>query len=283
MMVARIYVKGDKMNILVTNDDGINAPGLVALSRALRFLGNVYILAPDRNWSASGHVRTMDRPLRIKRVLLSDTSPAWACDGAPSDCVAVAAGNFFDQKMDLVVTGINSGANVGHDVTYSGTVTAAMEAVIWGIPAIAVSLDVQAHNGKVDYEPAAAVALKIANALVQHGIQPNTLLSVNVPMGDLNEIKGFQVTRQGHRLYHDKLEQRIDPRGKPYFWILGDAPTGIAEEGTDIGALAESYVSITPIHLDLTDYQSFSALNNWNWDDAPISILLPEPSIYIPG
>ena len=131
----------DTMHILVTNDDGVTAPGLLALAEAMKDLGKVSILAPDRNWSASGHVRTIDRPLRVKTMMISDNIVANACDGAPSDCVALANAGFFEEKIDLVVSGVNTSANLGHDVTYSGTVTAAMEAAIWGIPAIAFSLD----------------------------------------------------------------------------------------------------------------------------------------------
>jgi len=271
------------MNILITNDDGVNAPGLVALARTLRFLGNVFVLAPDRNWSASGHVRTMDRPLRVKQVVLEDSSPAWACDGAPSDCIALGAAGFFNEKFDLVVTGINSGANVGHDVTYSGTVTSAMEAVIWGIQAMAVSLDINGQKNRVDYEPAAAYALKIASAMSRYGLQQNTLLSVNVPLLPLEEIKGIQFTRQGNRVYRDRLDRCVDPRGKPYYWVLGDSPTGIPELGTDLGALSSGFVSITPLQLDLTAHNTMSYLNSWSWDETPQKVLLPESTVYMPG
>ena len=144
------------MNILVTNDDGVAAPGLLALAQAMRPFGNIKILAPDRNWSGSGHVKTLDRPLRVKEVKLDDGNLAWASDGAPSDCVALALHGFFDEKFDLVVSGINPMPNLGHDVTYSGTVTAAMEAIIWGIPGIAFSLG-SVENGLAvsDYQPAA--------------------------------------------------------------------------------------------------------------------------------
>jgi len=144
------------MHILVTNDDGVTAPGLLALAQEMRKLGKVSVLAPDRNWSASGHVKTLDRPLRVKDVCLADGSSAWACDGAPSDCVALAIPRFFDEKVDLLVSGINPYANFGHDVTYSGTVTAAMEAAIWSVPAVAISLDSpDVHSGVIDYSAAA--------------------------------------------------------------------------------------------------------------------------------
>jgi 5'-nucleotidase len=160
--------RGKKMHIVVTNDDGVVAPGLLALATAMRSLGEVSILAPDRNWSASGHVRTLDRPLRVREVILADETTAWACDGAPSDCVALALCGFLSKPVDLVVSGINPYANIGDDVTYSGTVTAAMEAVIGGLPAVAVSVDSpDNHLGLVDYSAAANVALKIARTMMR--------------------------------------------------------------------------------------------------------------------
>ena len=150
------------MQILVTNDDGVLAPGLLALAQELRKLGEVTVLAPDRNWSASGHVKTMERPLRVKEVSLADGTRALASDGAPSDCVALALLGVVPQKFDLVVSGINPNANIGHDVTYSGTVTAAMEAVINGVPGLAVSLDSKPGHGELDYGPAARVAARVA-------------------------------------------------------------------------------------------------------------------------
>jgi len=253
------------MKILVTNDDGVTAPGLLALAQVMRELGEVTILAPDRNWSGSGHVKTLDRPLRIKEIRLQDGSMAWASDGAPSDCVALALLGFAETKFDLVVSGINPMPNLGHDVTYSGTVTAAMEAVIWGVPGIAVSLG-SVENGLLvsDYAPAANLARKVVEAAIQHGLPTGNLLNVNIPLLPENQIKGFRVTRQGLRVYRDRLDRRVDPRGRPYYWIGGDTPTGFPEEGTDVGALSEGYVSITPLHLDLTVYSTIDVIQSWN-------------------
>jgi 5'-nucleotidase len=253
------------MHILVTNDDGVSAPGLFALAQAMRELGKVSILAPDRNWSASGHVRTIDRPLRVKTVTLADGLVANACDGAPSDCVALANAGFFDEKIDMVVSGVNTSANLGHDVTYSGTVTATMEAAIWGIPAVAFSLDTPENGGPADYAPSAAIAYQVVEAAIRYGIAPNLLLNVNIPALPLDKIKGIQITRMGLRVYHDKLDRREDPRGKPYYWAIGSVPTGIPERGTDIGALADGYVSVTPLQLDLTAYHFLPELNTWEW------------------
>src|SRR3972149_3546312 len=158
-------------HILVTNDDGVLAPGLLALAQEMRKLGKVSILAPDRNWSGSGHVKTLDRALRVKEYILADGSPAYASDGAPSDCVALATLGYFKEPIDLVVSGINVGANLGHDVTYSGMVTAAMEAVIAGVPGIAVSLEtVEGHIGEIDFGPAARAARRVVQQVIQNGL-----------------------------------------------------------------------------------------------------------------
>jgi len=253
-------------NILVTNDDGVLAPGLLALAQEMRHLGKVTILAPDRNWSGSGHVKTLDRALRMREFHLEDGSQAFASDGAPSDCVALAMLGYFKEKFDLVVSGINVGANLGHDVTYSGTVTAAMEAVIAGVPGIAISLEVpEGHVGAIDFQPAANAASIVVQNVIAKGLPAETLLNINVPFLSAEDIHGFRITRQGLRVYHSRLDERIDPRGRPYYWIGGDAPTGVSESGTDVGALAEGYVSVTPLQLDLTAYRAISDLNTWEW------------------
>lgn len=258
------------MHILVTNDDGVHAPGLLALAQAVRKIADkVTILAPDHNWSASGHVKTLHRPLRVKETELEDGSKAWASDGAPSDCVALAQLGFIPEKIDMVVSGINPNANIGHDVTYSGTVTAAMEAAIWGIPGVAVSLDrPENHSGVVDYQHAAEAARQIIAWLKEQPDLPeDTILNVNVPYLPLAEIKGFKITRQGLRIYRDALLRRLDPRGKPYYWIGGEAPTGVEEPGTDYGSLAAGYVSITPLQLDLTSQAMTSWLGAHGFED----------------
>jgi len=259
------------MHILVTNDDGVHAPGLLALTQAVRKLTDkVTVLAPDRNWSASGHVKTLHRPLRVSETELADGTSAWQSDGAPSDCVALAQLGFIPEKIDMVVSGINPNANIGHDVTYSGTVTAAMEAAIWGIPGIAVSIDrPEDLTGPVEYQHAAEAARRIIAWLwVQKGLPEDTVLNVNVPYGPLEEMKGFRLTRQGLRIYRDELVRRLDPRGKPYYWIGGDAPTGVEEPGTDYGALSAGFISITPIQLDLTHLTMQSWLAECDMDAA---------------
>jgi len=252
-------------HILVTNDDGITAPGLLALATEMLALGRVTVLAPDRNWSASGHVKTMERPLRAKEVALIDGVRALATDGAPSDAVALAFLGLTD-KPDLVLSGINPHANVGHDVTYSGTVTAAMEAAIWGTPGIAVSLDSpDNHLGLLDYGPAARVAKQVAAQVIERGLPSSILLNVNVPYLQDDQIAGIQITRQGLRVYRDALVSRVDPRGKPYYWIGGETPTGVPDEGTDFGALRRGFVSITPLQLEMTAYGALATLKEWSF------------------
>lgn len=254
------------MHILVTNDDGVTAPGLLALAQEMRKLGDVTIFAPDRNWSASGHVKTMDRPLRVREVILADGSSAFSSDGAPSDCVALALLGLVEEKIDLVVSGINPNANIGHDVTYSGTVTAAMEAAIVGLPAIAVSLDSpENHKSKLDYKTSASVARHVAKRVMAEGLPAGAVINVNVPYLKESELKGYMVTRQGLRVYRDELDRRFDPRGKPYYWIGGQAPTGVDEPGTDFGALQAGYVSVTPLQLDLTHHKLMDELKKWKF------------------
>jgi 5'-nucleotidase len=250
------------MHILVTNDDGVQAPGLLALARALSEVGRVSVLAPERNWSASGHVKTMHRPLRVHAATLADGTPALASDGAPSDCVALAVLGLVEAPVDLLVSGINPSANVGHDLTYSGTVTAAMEGAIAGITSMAVSLDVPAErDDPIEYQSAAQCAADLASQLLSHPPAAGTLLNVNVPDIPRDRMRGARITRQGNRIYHDELVRRTDPRGVPYYWIGGAAPSGMLEPGTDIGALKEGHVSITPLQLDLTAYDRLAELD----------------------
>ena len=254
------------MHILVTNDDGVQAPGLLALAQEMRKLGKVTVFAPDRNWSASGHVKTMERPMRVKETTLADGTLAFMSDGAPSDCVALPLLGLIEERIDLIVSGINPNANIGHDVTYSGTVTAAMEAVIAGVKGIAVSLDSpEGHKGALDYSTAAIVARRVAERVLAEGLPEGIVLNVNVPYLKEDELQGYTITRQGLRVYRDALESRIDPRGKPYYWIGGKYPTGVDEPGTDFGALQAGCVSITPLHLDLTSYKAMDELKNWKF------------------
>jgi 5'-nucleotidase len=254
------------MHILATNDDGVFHPGLLAMVQELRKVGKVTIVAPDHNWSASGHTKTLRRPMRVKEVDLADGTQAFACDGAPSDCVALSALGLLPEPVDMVVSGINPNANLGHDVTYSGTVTAAMEAVIWNLPAFAISQDSPEYNtDPLDYDTTAKVAGLVARKVWEKKLPLNTLLNVNVPYCTMDKIKGYRITRQGLRVYHDRIIKREDPQGQPYYWIGGEAPSGIQEEGTDIGVLSEGFVSITPLSLDMTAYSFQEELATWEF------------------
>ncbi len=248
-------------HFLITNDDGVHAPGLLALARALRDIGQVSVLAPHRNWSVSGHNKTMHKPLRVWPVQLADGSEALATDGSPSDCVALAAMGLISSPIDMVFSGINDRPNLGNDITYSGTVAAAMEGAIAGYPAIAFSIEV---GNPQHWESAARAARYLARPLLQNGGMPaGTLLNVNVPNLPPARLQGFQVTRLGPRHYHDKLIIRHDPRGAPYYWIGGDEPSSVLEPGTDGYALAHGAISVTPINLDMTHHGFIATLQEW--------------------
>lgn len=246
------------MHILLTNDDGIMAPGLLTLKQALEPLAQVTVIAPSRNYSAAGHRKTLHKPLRIDPTLLPDGSSAWVCSGAPSDCVALGLLGFLREPVQLVVSGINPNPNMGQDVTYSGTVTAAMEGVISGVPALAVSTAMQEPG---DYVRAGAMAARVAAHILERGLPAGVLLNLNVPPGP---VKGLRLTRQGHSHYRDELVTRHDPRGRPYYWIGGAAPAGDASAaGTDYAAFAQGFASLTPLHLDMTAHHLLSALRDW--------------------
>ena len=246
------------MHILITNDDGIGAPGLLALKQALAPLGEITVIAPARNYSAAGHRKTMHKPLRLERAELADGTPAWACSGAPSDSVALALLGFVRGKVDVVYSGINPNANVGQDLTYSGTVTAALEAVIAGVPGVAVSVD--GAHAPSDYAAAGLAARQLAERFAERGLPAGLALNVNVPAG---VPRGWRVTRQGRRIYRDALGERHDPRRKPYYWIGGEAPGGEVIEGTDFWALAHGLISVTPLQLDLTAHAAIAELASW--------------------
>jgi 5'-nucleotidase len=249
------------MRILLTNDDGIDSPGLKALGDALAPLHEVSVIGPDRNWSISGHNRTMDRPLRVSEKTLGDGYKAYQTDGAPADCVALAVLGFLPQVPELVISGINHGNNLGDDITYSGTVAAAMEGVISGIPSIAVSMDTH-PIWPVDV--AAAFTVSLVDQITKRGLAKDILLNVNVPNLPQNEIKGVQITRLGKRIYDDALVERTDPRGRKYYWLGGSTIRSERAEGADVAAIEDGYISITPIHLDLTNHALLETLRTWD-------------------
>jgi len=249
--------------ILLTNDDGITAPGLCALAEAFQSLGDVVVVAPDRERSAVSHALTLHSPLRAWK----HTEGWYAVDGTPTDCVNLGLHGLFEQKPGMVVSGINRGGNMGDDITYSGTVSAAMEATLMGVPALAVSLD--GDGGSVaDYRVAADFALRIASRTLETGLPPDTFLNINVPNVPADHIRGTCLTRQGKRIYSDLVERKLDPRGKSYYWIgcgeLGFEPI----PGTDFHAVANHFVSVTPLHLDLTNYGAFSLLKQGGYPTA---------------
>lgn len=244
--------------IIVTNDDGVQAPGILALATALRQLGEVQVLGPALNQSASGHKKTLFQDIPVSDVELADGSKAKSVGGSPADCIALAALGMVEWPPDIVVSGINRGPNMGQDITYSGTVTAALEAAIQGVPAVAVSLAAGTAQSVEEYEEAARVAVRVVERTLEKGLPPLTILNLNVPF--LAPVKGIRLTRQGVRIYQDELAVN----GLIY-QIVGPEPGGQFEvEGTDIWAVHNGYASLTPLHLDLTAHQFMATLAAWD-------------------
>jgi len=260
--------------VLVTNDDGISAAGLAALAEALARVGDVYVVAPDREQSTVGHALTLHRPLRVDRL----GERRFAVNGTPSDCVNLAVLGLLPAEPKLVVSGINHGLNLGDDVTYSGTVSAAMEGTLLGVPSIAVSL---AAPDQGSFEEAARIAQLIAMRTLVEGLPPKTLLNVNVPGG---RPKGIRFTRLGHRVYKEKVVEQKDPRGKTYYWIGAGPPLWDNREATDIIAVQDGYASVTPLHLDLTHYAALGRLGKWEASlNAQLRPRRPGPRAGSPG
>lgn len=246
----------DRPFLLLTNDDGYFAEGLNVLRRVLCGEGKVVVVAPDREMSAVSHSLTLHRPLRIREV----EQGVFSVDGTPSDCVLLAILQITDRTPDLVVSGINSGPNLGDDVTYSGTVAGAMEGTLLGVPSMAVSV---AEWGAVPFEPAAEFARRLVREVLRRGIPAGILLNVNVPNRSLEAIQGVKITRLGRRISRTAVVENVDPRGRPYYWIGAQDPTWAGGEDTDFAAVAEGYVSISPLHLDLTQYEAVEELRSW--------------------
>ncbi len=250
--------EGKAIRILVTNDDGVHAPGIAALAEKLKELGDVTVVAPAREVSGVSHALTISVPLRYERI----DEHVFSVDGTPTDCVNLAVGNLLSHPPELVVSGINRGANLGDDVTYSGTVAGAMEGVIMGIPSFAISL---ASKAPVEYGQAAEFAVHLGRILAEKKLPPRTFLNVNVPTG---EIKGVRITTQGHRDYWAKVEERIDPRSRVYFWIKQGISRWEKNGISDINAVRENKISITPLHIDFTNYAVLDELASceigWN-------------------
>lgn len=232
--------------ILITNDDGIHSPGLKALREALAPLGRVITVAPDRDNSAISHALTMNRPLRLTEL----DEDVYTLDGTPTDCVAVALGKVVDQPPDLLVSGINNGPNIGDDITYSGTVSAAIEGTMYAVVSMAVSM---AGEEPLDYHRAEPIIRDLAATVIENGLPADTLMNVNFP--DSKTFKGVRVTRQGRRIWKQALQEVADPRGRTHYWIGGGTPLLDSGPDTDVFAISEGFVSISPIHLDLTNHE----------------------------
>jgi 5'-nucleotidase len=242
--------------ILVSNDDGIGAAGIKALKKALKRLGDVYVVAPDRERSAASHSLTLHRPLRADEIAPRE----FAVDGTPTDCITIAVHKLLPRTPSLVISGINKGGNLGEDISYSGTVSAAIEGTLLGIPSVAVSL---VGRNEFDYTRAAAFSAKVARQVLERGLPENTLLNVNVPQ--LKTIKKPLITTQGKRVYGDVIIEKFDPRGRKYYWIGGDMLHWDGADNCDFAAIVAGHISITPIHLDMTCYKEINELEKWKF------------------
>ena len=239
--------------LLLTNDDGVNAPGLAAVAEALTAVGEVQVYAPDRNQSAVGHGVSLHKPLRVNQL----REGCHMVDGTPADCVMLAIRDLLGRRPDIVISGINRGANLGDDVTYSGTVAGAFEGMLLGVPSFAVS-DVSYSPKHV--ETAARFSIRLCEHILAHALPADTMLNVNVPDLPYESLAGVSITRQGRRDYQDEIIKRTDPRGDEYFWIGGAAPTHEVEPGTDFEAIENNKISITPLHRDLTHHAALQEL-----------------------
>lgn len=246
----------ERTRILITNDDGFHSEGIIALEQALSDLGDVYIVAPAAEQSGAAHSLTLARPLRIRQI----DGRHWTVDGTPTDCVTIALNQILGdhERPHICVSGINHGANLGDDATYSGTVAGAMEATILGVPGLAFSLVSRTSN---DFLESMKIARQLTERAIAEGLPEQTLLNINIPEGD---IKGTKITKQGFKQARPVISELIDPRGKPYYWI-GEVRDGFrAQGGTDFEAIAEGYVSVTPMRSDLTNYPAITLLETWN-------------------
>lgn len=244
--------------ILLSNDDGIRAEGIQVLARSLRLMARVIVVAPESEQSASSHSLTLHRPLRVYR----HSSMDFSVDGTPTDCITLAMHEILKKKPDLIVSGINRGANLGDDVHYSGTVSAAVEGALLGVPSIAVSLVVRSEE-EVHFESAAQFASKLCRKVLQSDFSKGFVLNVNVPNIHRKDLKGYQFTKLGKRNYGEVIFEKIDPRGKKYYWIGGDDRTFENIPGSDCNAIQQKKISITPLQVDATHYGLLSQISQW--------------------
>jgi len=248
------------MRILITNDDGIHAPGLLSLRKALAPLGEVVAIAPERPRSACGHAITLHKPLRVALVKMADGGEGFASNGTPVDCVALGTSNHLGGPPEVVVSGINLGPNLGVDMIYSGTVAAAMEAAICGLPSFAISV---ASYQADDFGPAAEFAALLAGELLKGKLPQGAFLNVNVPAVPKAQIAGVAFTRQGPLRYDNRIERRTDPRGEHYYWLTGERVNHDDGPGSDVDAISRQMVSVTPVQLDLTSEAMLEKLRDW--------------------
>jgi len=253
-----------QLDILLTNDDGINSEGLHILKKSLCKLGKVTIIAPDRERSACGHSLTLTHPIRVEEI----EEDTFVTDGTPADCINISVLGILPKKPNLIISGINPSPNLGEDVTYSGTVAAAMEGTLLNIPSFSISIGAYSD---IKFDFAAEFACKIANFILGRGLPHHTFLNINVPNLPAEKIKGVAITHLGKRTYCEELVKRIDPRGKVYYWI---GSKGVVdeegEEGTDVRAIKEDKISITPLHLDLTNYAVIPEIKKWDFSSLVI-------------
>lgn len=251
-----------KPHILLSNDDGIFAPGLYAMYQALKEIADVSVVAPDSEKSAVGHAITLSDPLRVSRFEKFDNFFGHAVKGTPADCVKIAYYALLERKPDLVISGINYGSNTGINIIYSGTVSAATEGMLLGIPSFAISLTTY-KDANFDY--AAKIGVQLAQKVLKHGLPKDTLLNVNVPNVPEHEIRGLAVTRMGNSTYNDNYDKRIDPHNRVYYWLTGSKIEDNESIEFDDGAIRQNFVSITPIHFDLTNYEYLERLRQWKF------------------
>ena len=251
-----------KPSILISNDDGVFAPGIYALWQAMSEIGETIVVAPNTEKSAVGHAITISDPIRIEEVRRSNGFKGYAVNGTPADSVKIAVKSIMKKKPDIIISGINAGANVGQSLLYSGTISAASEGTLLGIPSIAISLDALRD---MDFSTSKVVAKKIVNKVLEYGLPNETLLNVNIPKDTQGGIKGYQITHQGAIYFKDHFEMREDPRGRIYYWMTGDVKDTDKELESDGVAIKEGYVSITPLQLQMTNFDFIEKLNEWSF------------------
>jgi 5'-nucleotidase len=247
--------------IMVTNDDGISSQGIKVLAKALRDIGDVYIVAPETEQSAVAHALTLHRPLRFERI----NRKTYSINGTPTDCVIIGVTKLLPRRPDVIVSGINNGGNLGDDITYSGTVAAAMEGTLLGIPSIAISLiregfNQRSHKSSAKLSKASEFAKRLVLVVLEKGLPPDTLLNVNIPA--IKKIRGVKFTRQGKKTYDNSIQELTDPRGRRYYWIGGGIPSWKVGEDTDFEAIKNGYISVTPVHLDMTNHRALRQMKN---------------------